>query len=370
MQKRDMLTAIDLFAGAGGLSLAAINCRIEVRAAVENDSHAVETYRKNIVPRSSSPIHVEALDIRLVDWSALLKSARLAPRECDILLGGPPCQGFSTHRINGAGVGDPRNKLLLSYFEALQAIRPRSFLVENVTGILWPRHASHIRAFLKGCKAAGYVVHDPVVLNARDYGVPQNRKRVFILGLRTDVDAQIAWPPDPTHFDPEGDRVRKEGGLPWVTAAEVFRRPLDRKDPNSVHMNHNDSLVRVFESTPRNGGSRSQSGRVLPCHKNHDGHKDVYGRIDQQKPGPTMTTGCINPSKGRFVHPTANHAISARHAARFQSFPDDFVFVGGLIAAGQQIGNAVPVRLGELIIAGICEGLTGRQVQPAAGGFR
>ena len=202
---------------------------------------------------------------------------------------------------------------------------------------------------------------DPVVLNARDYGVPQNRKRVFILGFRDDVNAEIAWPPSPTHFDPESDEARNRRGTPWETAAEVFRQPLHRGDPNAVHMNHSDELRRVFERTPKNGGSRSQSGRILPCHEQHNGHKDVYGRIDPRKPGPTMTTGCINPSKGRFVHPTLNQAITVRHAARFQSFPDDFVFLGGLIAAGQQIGNAVPVRLGEIIIQAIAEGMQAKQ---------
>jgi DNA (cytosine-5)-methyltransferase 1 len=369
MEKRNRLTAIDLFAGAGGLSLAALNSGVEIRAAVENDIHAVDTYKNNILPRSTFPTHVEACDIRQVNWTALLKSARLQSGECDVLLGGPPCQGFSTHRINGAGIGDPRNKLLLSYFEALKVIRPRSFLVENVTGILWPRHSAHIRAFLKGCRDSGYFVHDPVVLNARDYGVPQNRKRVFILGIRGDVaSAEISWPPKATHFSPQSDEVRTNKDIPWQTAAEVFKRPLDREDPNAVHMNHTDALRGVFKSTPKNGGSRSQSNRLLPCHEDHNGHKDVYGRIDPHRPGPTMTTGCINPSKGRFVHPTANHAITARHAARFQSFPDDFIFSGGLMAAGQQIGNAVPIRLGEVIIRTIADALGTIRVRSAAGG--
>lgn len=366
MEKRNTFTAIDLFAGAGGLSLAALNVGADVRAAVENDSHAVETYKRNIVPRCQSAIHVELRDIRKVNWESLLNSAQLASGECDLLLGGPPCQGFSAHRINGAGVGDPRNRLLLSYFEGLKVMRPKAFLVENVTGLLWPRHAAHLRAFLRGCKSAGYSVFDPVVLNARDYGVPQNRKRVFILGFRSDVVLEIAWPPAPTHFHPESDQVRKRHANPWIAAAEVFDQPLDPDDPNAVHMNHTDDLRRVFASTPKNGGSRSQSNRVLPCHKKHNGHKDVYGRIDPGKPGPTITTGCINPSKGRFVHPTANHAITARHAARFQSFPDDFIFCGGLMAAGQQIGNAVPVRLGEFVINTIATSLRSGRRSAAA----
>ena len=114
-------------------------------------------------------------------------------------------------------------------------------------------------------------------------------------------------------------------------------------------------MVKRFKKTKLNGGGREGwKDDALDCHKTHTGHKDVYGRIDPKKLGPTMTTGCINPSKGRFVHPTKHHAITARHAARFQTFPDDFIFEGGLGNSGKQIGNAVPVALGEHIL-GICK---------------
>lgn len=122
-------------------------------------------------------------------------------------------------------------------------------------------------------------------------------------------------------------------------------------------MNHSLELIEVFKSTPLNGGSRRDSGRVLPCHDGHSGHSDVYGRINPSQPGPTMTTACINPSKGRFVHPTEHHGITLRQAARFQTFPDWFVFQGGLMAAGEQIGNAVPIRLGEILLRTIAEGI-------------
>lgn len=349
------LTAIDLFAGAGGLSVAALNMGVDVRVAVENDPHACMTYRKNIIERLQATTELMATDITGICWKDLLDHGKLEPGGCDFLLGGPPCQGFSTHRIKGAGIKDPRNDLLFHYFRGVKAIRPKLFLVENVTGILWPRHADYLNRFLRSAKDAGYRVFDPTVLNARDYGVPQNRKRVFIVGARTDVQWTEGWPPVPTHFDPRSEKVVAGKGAGWETASSVFNVPLKSDDPNAVHMQHTPELVRVFRSTPKNGGSRAQSSRVLPCHRKHDGHKDVYGRIDPDRPGPTMTTGCVNPSKGRFVHPTANHAITARHAARFQTFPDDFVFEGGLMAAARQIGNAVPVLLGETVIRALVE---------------
>ena len=350
MGKQALLTAIDLFAGAGGFSLAARDLGIQVRLAVELDRHAAATYRRNFIHRRrSKPLLIDD-DIRDVPWEETLEDAGLAPGECSILMGGPPCQGFSTHRIKDAGVGDPRNELLHSYFDALAIIQPETFIVENVTGILWERHADYVEEFLSCAEEVGYNVCEPTVLNARDFGVPQNRKRVFIIGWRCDLALELQWPPSPTHFAPDSDAVLRIGKPPFATAASVFEKRLNRRDPNNVHIKHSAELVEVFRDTPKNGGSRADSGRVLPCHEDHDGHRDVYGRIRLDRPGPTMTTACINPSKGRFLHPTKNYGITARHAARFQGFPDSFVFDGGLFAAARQIGNAVPRQLGRRVL--------------------
>jgi DNA (cytosine-5)-methyltransferase 1 len=221
--------------------------------------------------------------------------------------------------------------------------------MENVPGMLWPRHKTAVDRFYAEGKTSGYTVFDAVVIDARDYGIPQRRKRAFILGVRDDVDASgLSWPPDATHG---GETRRQTMPIlePWVSCAAVFA-PAPVGDTNDVHMRHNRELTEAFEKTPANGGGRRASGRTLKCHAEHDGHGDVYGRINPEAPAPTMTTACINPSKGRFVHPTLNHGITVRQAARIQTFPDDFVFEGGLIAAGEQVGNAVPVALGQRLI--------------------
>lgn len=344
-QQRSSLNVVDLFCGGGGFTLAAKKAGCRVVFAVENNRHAARTYRE----------HFSASDnagTTLYENSILeLKPVKLAEthfghgNKCDLVLGGPPCQGFSTHRIKGAGINDPRNRLILSYFEFVKALRPKVFLMENVPGMLWPRHAPFLEELLKEAASASYHVFPPATLDARDFGVPQRRKRVFLLGVREDVDKSgLSWPPEQTH-----GAVSEGKRRPWVDCSQVFL-PAPLGDPNDVHMNHGRSLVEAFRNTPLNGGSRKDSGRTLDCHKKHDGHKDVYGRIDPAKPAPTMTTACINPSKGRFVHPTEHHGITARQAARIQTFPDDFLFHGGLIAAGQQIGNAVPVELGRVLI--------------------
>ena len=115
-------------------------------------------------------------------------------------------------------------------------------------------------------------------------------------------------------------------------------------------MRHGPKLTKAFKNAPLKGGSRSDSGRHLNCHKNHRVHKDVYGRIDPNSAAPTMTTACCNPSKGRFVHLTEPHGITIRQAARIQPFPASFVFHGGLAAASKQVGNGVPIKLGEYVI--------------------
>ena len=342
----------DLFAGAGGFSLGAIEAGCEVTFAVEFNSFAAATYEKNIARlENGNSVKVYNQDITTLCPSELASEHFPDGVECDLLLGGPPCQGFSRHRIKNAGVADPRNALIHEYFGFVRALQPRAFLMENVPGMLWPRHSDYVKEFYAQARAAGYTIYDPIKVNARDYGVPQARQRVFILGLRQDVSAEgFEWPPRPTHCEKRDPMP--DGLLPWENCKHVFA-PAPKNDPNDIHMKHSQALVDAFASTPHNGGSRSESNRVLPCHRDHDGHKDVYGRIDPAKPAPTMTTACINPSKGRFVHPTLNHGITARQAARIQTFPDNFVFTGGLIAVGQQIGNAVPVALAKTLISHI-----------------
>lgn len=340
------LRCVDLFAGAGGFSLSAQRAGLQVVAAVESDKHACQTYRQNIV-KHGAPRLYEA-DITKLKPKTLLNDC-FAREQCDLVLGGPPCQGFSVHRINDAGKSDPRNGLIHRYFEFVSALKPRAFVLENVPGILWPRHAASLRRFYKEASAAGYRVMDPETIDARDYGLPQRRKRVFILGLRNDEPSIPDWVPPATHGS--ANAIKKDPNLAeWNSCAEVFRTPLFADDPNNVHMQHSSGLITVFRKTPPNGGSRKDSGRVLPCHSKHNGHKDVYGRIDPRKPGPTMTTACINPSKGRFLHPTEHHGITLRHAARLQTFPDSYFFEGGLIAGGVQVGNAVPIKLGEILL--------------------
>ena len=340
---------MDLFAGAGGFSLAAQVAGCNIEFAIEYDKHAATTYRRHFC-RGDGTTTLYEQNILDTDPHALAEKHFDRDHPCDLVLGGPPCQGFSTHRIKDAGVDDPRNALTLRYIEFVEALRPKAFLMENVPGILWAKHASYLEEFFNAVIEAGYIPMEPIKLDARDYGVPQRRQRIFFLGLQKGISTDdLKWPPNSTHA-PEGINGLKK----WMTCAHAFKAAPEG-DSNSIHMNHGAELIKAFEKTPLNGGSRKDSGRVLKCHEQHDGHKDVYGRIDERKPAPTMTTACINPSKGRFVHPIEHHGITVRQAARIQTFPDEFVFEGGLISAGKQVGNAVPIKLGEILIRHIVE---------------
>ena len=349
------LLGVDLFAGAGGFSLGARLAGVSVVAAVEKARNACATYRVNLSDTGPRPTHLFDEDILALDPAAVMRRVGLAEGRCDILVGGPPCQGYSVHRVKGAGVGDPRNALLLRYFDFVRAMRPRAFLVENVPGLLWPRHREFLDAFGALASAAGYDMAAPALLNARDYGVPQNRRRVFLLGLDAARRADVAWPPEPTHV---AERGLFDPRPAWLTAGDAFARAAPEGDPDSRHMAHDPELVEAFRRTPPNGGSRRWSGRLLACHKGHDGHSDVYGRIDPTAPGPTMTAACVNPSKGRFVHPTEDHGITLRQAARLQTFPDWFTFSGGLHSGGEQVGNAVPVEMARVLVGAVAAGLS------------
>ncbi len=319
-------TAIDLFSGCGGLTLGLKQAGFRVLAAVDSDPLSMETYQLN-----HPDVKAWLNDIRQVSCGEVLESLGLEPGELDLLAGCPPCQGFSKIRtLNGKReVKDSRNDLIFEFLRFVQKLAPKMVMLENVPGLA--KDDLFFR-FINQLEKAGYQKPTWDILDAADYGVPQRRKRLILLTSKTEK---------PVLAEP----VKKR-----VTVREAIGRlpePSSAQDPlHNYPVNRSSKVLRLIRRIPRNGGSRSDlpNEMQLPCHKKTDGFKDVYGRMSWDDVAPTITSGCINPSKGRFLHPDQDRAITLREAALLQSFPARYRFSlrRGMYPAAQMIGNALP----------------------------
>lgn len=296
-----------------------------VVAGVEIDEIAVKTYRTN-----HRGVRVWASDARAIDPLRVLEKAGIAPGELDLLGACPPCQGFSSTRtLNGSrSVVDDRNDLVELFSLWVEALKPRAVLFENVPGL----RADHRYLRLLGqLERLGYGVASDV-LNAVDYGVPQRRRRLVVMGMQ---GAQVSFAPPSPAVRTVRDAI---GGLPEAGASGDPMHDLPER--------RSDRVKRIIENVPKDGGNRSAlpSDLVLACHSNTDGFKDVYGRMAWDRPAPTITGGCFNPSKGRFLHPSEDRAITLREAALLQGFPIGYAFCldRGKQVAASMIGNALP----------------------------
>ena len=300
------MKVVSLFSGAGGLDLGFIKAGHKVIWANDNYEDAVETYKLNIGN------HILCQDIREVP-------SEVIPNH-DILIGGFPCQGFSLANT-GRNEKDERNKLYLEFLRVLGDKKPMFFVAENVKGILSLGKGEVFKMIISDFSKAGYKVKYKV-LNAADYGVPQKRQRVIIIGTREDIDFNIEYP-KPTRTNEVG---LFENLDPWVTIGEALKEIPD-PDGNHDLLNHTYSKFKL----KFNGyiGNRA---------------------IDPHKPAPTVTAR--GDAKGGVVvlhHPNNKRRMSVRELAVVQSFPLDFEFYGSNSSAYRQIGNAVPPKLGQEI---------------------
>ena len=255
--------------------------------------------------------------------------------ELDLLAGCPPCQGFSTLRtMNGARhVEDPLNDLIFEFLRFVQAFLPKAVMFENVPALLRDDRLSRIERQLSDL---GYFC-TAKVFDAQHFGVPQRRLRMILMGSRFGAPS----------FAAPNRQCR--------TVAQAIRRlPSPNRSSDPVHnypVNRADHVMDLIQRIPKNGGSRTDlpANVQLGCHQRFDGFRDVYGRMAWRKPAPTITGGCINPSKGRFLHPDEDRAITLREAAILQGFPKSYFFdlSRGRYQAAQMIGNAFPPKFAE-----------------------
>ena len=295
------MKVVSLFSGAGGLDLGFIKAGHEIIWANDLYEDAVETYRKNIGD------HIVCEDISKVSTDDI--------PDCDIVIGGFPCQGFSVANTK-RNEQDERNVLYKQLIRVIADKQPKFFLAENVKGILSLGKGKVFQMILNDFESLGYKVKYRV-LNAADYGVPQTRMRVIIIGVRNDIDFDYQYP-SATHNPNGTDGLKK-----WVSVSEALA-PIPDPDSENDLPNHDYSKYKL-----------EFNGYI--------GHR----KLDPDQPAPTVTAR--GDDKGGVVilpHPNATRRMSCRETASIQSFPLDYEFAGNRSSVYRQIGNAVPVMLG------------------------
>src|SRR5690348_5946174 len=319
-------TALDFFAGCGGLTLGLKQAGFKVLGAVELDPLAAVTYTRN-----HPEVTVWNTDVRGLRAKAIMRKLGLKRGTLDLLAGCPPCEGFSSLRTLNGGrrVIDRRNDLILQLLRFVRVSRPKAVMMENVPGLMRNKRFS---VFRRRLERLGYRCN-VAVLNAADYYVPQRRCRMILLaGLGTQVPFGGVARSHRTVRDAISDLAHTTN-----SRRDRLHRPMERRGRRVESM---------IKAVPKNGGSRADLPPRfrLKCHQTCSGFKDVYGRMSWDDVAPTITSGCVNPSKGRFLHPSKNRAITLREAATLQTFPRRYFFSleKGKFAAAEMIGNALP----------------------------
>ncbi|MEK9211848.1 DNA cytosine methyltransferase [Sphingomonas sp. 2378] len=332
---------IDLFSGAGGLTLGFTDGRFcggfESVWSLDIDKAAVATHRRNFGP------HADCGDIE--EWIA---SGKPIP-QADVVIGGPPCQGFSL--LNKQRIGDSRRALWLPFMEVVERSGASVFVIENVAELF---RSDECGAIEKHAAKLGFAVVKDILL-AANYGAPQSRRRTVIIGYKCDADAPL-FPPLPTHAQPG-----TQSNLPvWKTVRDAIAdlpQPVgteirDADTPLDLHFGRNPTAksLQRYKAVPP-GGNRFDLQRNAPditpgCWiRKTSGGTDLFGRLWWDRPSVTIRTEFFKPEKGRYLHPDQHRPITHREAARLMGFPDDFEFVGTKIEIARQIGNAVPPPL-------------------------
>jgi DNA (cytosine-5)-methyltransferase 1 len=330
-------TLIDLFAGAGGLTLGFKRAGFEPIFAVEIDGAAAATYEANFGN------HV---------FAGPIEKVRHLP-EADVLIGGPPCQGFSPLGRDRDELSRAElNALWRHFVRAVRLVQPKVFVVENVPEFL---RSSQFVSFLRTFRRHGDLLEYQIeagVLNAVDYGVPQRRRRGIIIGSRV---GSPKWP-DETHGD------ESLGRSPYVTVRDAIGDLALEPNGRNLHVGRNPRPMSIerYKAVPEGGNrfdlARNRGDLLPPCwQRKESGTTDVFGRLWWDRPALTIRTEFFKPEKGRYLHPSAHRPITHREAARLQSFPDGFMFHGSRIEIARQIGNAVPPKLAEAIARSVKE---------------
>jgi DNA (cytosine-5)-methyltransferase 1 len=343
------LNAIDLFAGAGGMSIGAEMAGIHVVSAVEVDRFAAATYAYNH-PKT----RVIEKDIRYVNRDHLISEK---DKKIHIVFGGPPCQGFSTSNQKTRNQENQVNWLFQEYMRIVQEISPKWVILENVKGILETSGGVFFDYILNSFEKIGYSTSS-FILNSADYGVPQNRNRLFIVGSKSDSDISI--PPKKT-----GKKISVKSAISDLPVLKVgasidyvpylgntqstYSRSLRNGTimcGNHLVTNNSEEITKRYSHVPQGGNWEDIPESLMKNYSDRSRcHTGIYYRLRED--GPSIVVG--NYRKNMLIHPWQDRGLSVREAARLQSFPDSFRFLGSIGFQQQQVGNAVPPLLAEAL---------------------
>lgn len=330
---------IDLFCGAGGLSLGFSQAGFENVFSVEVNPAFAKTYEKNFPDHNLIVDDVRNIDNDRID-------RLIGNGQVDVIIGGPPCQGFSiAGNIGRTFIEDDRNKLFREFVRFVAHVRPKVFLMENVAAMATHLKGKTIETIVKAFReaggkegGAGYDVKWEV-MNSVHYGVAQERRRIVIIGVRKDLNTAFSYPDKADTVATVKDAI---GDLPALRSGE-------KSDiSNHIAMKHSAQMLQKM-SYVRDGGDRRDIPEEI---RPRSGDVRKYIRYDSAKP-----SVCVTGDMRKIFHYEQNRALTARELARIQSFPDDFIFEGSSIQIQQQIGNAVPPKLANLLAIQVEEAL-------------
>lgn len=352
-----MLYGIDIFSGAGGLSLGAEMAGASIMFAVEKDKSAAETYRYN---HNDTPVICD--DIHNIN--PLQHITPIGPNDQLIVFGGPPCQGFSTSNTVTRNMQNPNNSLFEEFVRFVSVIQPDWFLFENVEGFMRFEKGKIHKKVKKCFEELGYTVND-ALLTASDYGVPQHRNRFIMVGNRNGILFQFPEKhskpytvKDAIDDLPELTNGQMEESLPYRCSmkdageyAHLMRKGSRKAKQNYVSRNA-DYVIERYKYIRQGQNWRAIPEELMTNYKDKNQcHSGIYKRLIADKPSVVIS----NYRKNMLIHPYQDRGLSVREAARLQSFPDRFIFRGSLMHIQQQIGNAVPPLLAKAVFEKIMD---------------
>ena len=347
------MIGIDLFAGAGGMSLGATRAGVQVQIAVESDNYAASTYVENHPGVTCFVGDIRRFQVPQINGNG----------EQVVVFGGPPCQGFSTSNQRTRTRENPSNWLFREFMRVVTGVEPEWVVIENVSGMMQTEDGLFVAAIQHELENLGYRVSH-AVLSAAEFGVPQRRSRLFIVGSRAGIDLVL---PDGSAnigvsvWDAIGDLPSLGNGAsvcrlayraePLSRYAAELRGNLDECCNHLVTRNSPLVLER-YRHVPQGGNWQNIPAALMTNYSDRSGcHTGIYHRLSSDKPSKVIG----NFRKNMLIHPLEDRGLSVREAARLQSFPDYFVFKGSIGFQQQQVGNAVPPVLAEVVFRAILQ---------------